>query len=333
MKTKQILLASRPKGMPDKSNFSFVTVDLPELQDGEVLLKSGYISVDPYMRGRMSDRRSYIDPFEVDKPINGGVVARVEDSRSSSLNKGDMVFGMLPWATYTVAKAASLSKIDTTHIPASYYLGILGMTGLTAYFGVMNICEPKPGETFVVSGAAGAVGSTVGQIAKQLGCHVVGIAGSDEKAHVLQSEFGFDKVLNYKTTPNLAEEIKKACPKGVDCYFDNVGGDITDAVIANINFYARIALCGQIALYNEENITVGWRLLPHILVHSASIKGFIVTNYQQQFPQAIQQLTRWVEEGKLRCRETVVNGFDHLPDAFLGLFTGANTGKMMVKVE
>lgn len=333
MKTKQILLASRPKGMPDKSNFSFATVDLPELQDGEVLLKSGYISVDPYMRGRMSDRRSYIDPFEIDKPINGGVVARVEDSRSSSFSKGDMVFGMLPWATYTVAKAAAVSKIDTAHIPASYYLGILGMTGLTAYFGVMNICEPKPGETFVVSGAAGAVGSTVGQIAKQLGCHVVGIAGSDEKAHVLQSEFGFDKVLNYKTTPNLAEEIKKACPKGVDCYFDNVGGDITDAVIANINFYARIALCGQIALYNEENITVGWRLLPNILVHSALIKGFIVTNYQQQFPQAIQQLTRWVEEGKLRCRETVVNGFDHLPDAFLGLFTGANTGKMMVKVE
>lgn len=333
MKTKQILFASRPKGMPEKSNFSFVTVNLPELQDGDVLLKSSYISVDPYMRGRMSDKRSYIDPFEINKPIVGGVVAEVAESRSPSLKKGDMVFGMLPWATYSVTKAAALTQIDTTHFPASYYLGILGMTGMTAYFGLMDICEPRPGETFVVSGAAGAVGSVVGQIAKSLGCYVVGVAGSDEKAHMLQSEFGFDKVINYKTASNLTEEIKKACPKGVDCYFDNVGGDITDAVIANINFHARIALCGQIALYNEVNITAGWRLLPHILVHSALIKGFIVTNYQQQFPEAMRHLTRWVEEGKLKCHETVINGFDHLPDAFLGLFTGANTGKMMVKVE
>lgn len=332
MKTKQILLASRPKGFPETSNFTFEEIDLPVLQNGDILLKSLYISVDPYMRGRMSDRKSYIDPFEVDKPITGGVVAEVMDSKDSTFCKGDQVVGMLPWATYSIAKGKALQKIDTTDVPASYYLGILGMPGLTAYIGLVDICSPKPRETVVVSGAAGAVGTVVGQMAKILGCYVVGITGSDEKAQLLTSKFGYDRAINYKATDNLAQSIKDVCPKGVDCYFDNVGGDITDAVVLNINFHARIALCGQIALYNEENISVGWRLLPRILSQSALIKGYIVSNYQERFPGALQQLKRWLEDGKLKYAETIIVGFDRLPNAFLGLFTGENTGKMIVKI-
>lgn len=333
MKTKQILLASRPKGLPKTTDFMFDEADLPDLQQGEVLLKSLYISVDPYMRGRMSGRKTYIDPFELDEPITGGVVAEVMESKYSGLLKGDQVMGMLPWATYCVASGKSLQKIDTLQVPASYYLGILGMPGLTAYFGMMDICEPKPGETVVVSGAAGAVGTVAGQIAKLLGCYVVGVAGSDAKAERLKSEFGYDEAVNYKTSGNLQKAIEKACPKGVDCYFDNVGGDVTDAVIKNINFHARIALCGQIALYNEETISEGWRLLPLILSRSALIKGYIVSNYQQQFPEALEQLRRWLLEGKLKYTETVMVGFEQLPNAFLGLFSGDNTGKMIVKID
>lgn len=333
METKQILLASHPKGLPKTTDFMFDETELPELKQGEVLLKSLYISVDPYMRGRMSGRKTYIDPFELDKPITGGVIAEVAESKYPGLEKADQVMGMLPWATYCIAPGKSLQKIDTLQVPASYYLGILGMPGLTAYFGIMDICEPKPGETVVVSGAAGAVGTVAGQIAKLLGCHVVGITGSDAKAERLISEFGYDQAINYKTTADLQKAIEKACPKGVDCYFDNVGGDITDAVFKNINFHARIALCGQIALYNEESISVGWRLLPLILSRSALIKGYIVSNYQKQFPEALMQLTRWLSEGKLRYTETVITGFEQLPNAFLGLFSGDNTGKMVVKVD
>lgn len=332
MKAKQILLASRPKGMPKGSDFYFQETDLPELMDGEILLKALYISVDPYMRGRMNDQKSYIAPFELNKPLNGGVVAKVVESRNASFQKGETVLGMLPWSTYSVMKPEGLQKLDIAAVPPSYYLGILGMPGLTAYFGVTKICEPKAGETFVVSGAAGAVGTVVGQIAKKMGCRVVGIAGSDEKAQLLKTKFGFDEVINYKTAISLPDAVAAACPNGVDCYFDNVGGDITDAVVANINFNARIALCGQIALYNDDKISVGWRLLPSILVHSALIKGYIVNDYQKEFSQAQQQLARWLQEGELHCTETVIEGFDQLPTAFIGLFSGANTGKMVVKV-
>lgn len=332
MKTKQILLVSRPKGVPSVSDFRLEEIELPALKEGEVLLKALYVSVDPYMRGRMSERKSYIAPFKLDQPISGGVVAEVADSKTPALQKGDRVLGMLPWATYSISKPAELEKIPESAVPLSYYLGVLGMPGLTAYFGVTDICQPKPGETFVVSGAAGAVGTVAGQIAKKLGCRVVGIAGSDEKVALLKTKFHYDEVINYKTTPHLSEAIATACPAGVDCYFDNVGGDITDAVVANINFNARIALCGQIALYNEEKISVGWRLLPSILMHSALIRGYIVTDYQKQFPQAQKQLAHWLEEGKIHYTETIINGFEQLPTAFLGLFSGMNTGKMIVRI-
>jgi NADPH-dependent curcumin reductase CurA len=205
------------------------------------------------------------------------------------------------------------------------------MPGLTAYFGLMHICKPKTGETVVVSGAAGAVGVVVGQIAKINGCRVVGIAGSDEKIKLLKEDFGFDEAINYKTSDNIKKAIAAVCPNGVDIYFDNVGGEISDAVIANINFHARIALCGQIALYNSVEIPTGPRLQPMLLTRSVLMQGFIISNYQQQFPEGIQYLAKFIREGKIKFRETFVNGFDQLPHALLGLFKGENTGKMIVK--
>jgi hypothetical protein len=283
------------------------------------------------MRGRMNDAKSYAAPFQIDQPIHGGIVAEVVESKSNKFNIGDIVLGMLPWQENIIAKEKEIQKIDAGIAPASYYLGVLGMPGLTAYFGLMHICKPKTGETVVVSGAAGAVGVVVGQIAKINGCRVVGIAGSDEKIKLLKEDFGFDEAINYKTSDNIKKAIAAVCPNGVDIYFDNVGGEISDAVIANINFHARIALCGQIALYNSAEIPIGPRLQPMLLTRSVLMQGFIISNYQSQFAEGIQHLVQWVKEGKLHFTETMVHGFEQLPAALLGLFKGENTGKMIVK--
>jgi len=331
MTTKQIVLASRPKGTPTPDNFKFENIELPQIQVGEVLLKGLYYSVDPYMRGRMNDAKSYVSPFQVDQPIEGSVIATVSESKSHNFKPGDMVSGMLPWRKEFIAVEKSLHKIDATIAPASYYLGVLGMTGLTAYFGLIHICKPKSGETIVVSGAAGAVGIVVGQIAKIQGCHVIGIAGSDEKIKLLKEKFGFDGAVNYKTTPDVKKAITELCPNGVDIYFDNVGGKISDAVISNINHHARIALCGQISLYNSTETPIGPRLQPILLTRSVLMQGFIVSNYQSEFTEGIQRLSKWVKDGKLKFTETIVSGFDQLPAALLGLFKGENTGKMIVK--
>ncbi len=331
MDIKQIVLAGRPQGVPTQENFRTETVSLPELKSDEVLIKGLFYSVDPYMRGRMNDVKSYSPPFKVDAPISGGIVGEVEESKSPDFKKGDIVVGMLPWATKSIASSKEIRKIDTSLAPASYYLGILGMPGLTAYFGLTDIGKPKSGETVVISGAAGAVGIVVGQIAKLKGCKVIGIAGSDDKINMLKDEFHFDEVINYKTTSNIGDAIKKACPDGVDVYFDNVGGEISDAVIANINFHARIVLCGQISLYNSTESEVGPRLQPMLLTRSVLMQGFIISNYQSRFGEGIIQLSQWVKEGKLTYKETIVNGFDKLPEAFIALFAGSNTGKMIVK--
>ncbi|HEV7349805.1 NADP-dependent oxidoreductase [Telluribacter sp.] len=332
MKARQIVLASRPVGMPGPETFRFEEVDVPPVAEGEVLLESLYLSVDPYMRGRMNDAKSYVPPFRLEVPLEGGGVARVVESKSDYFKTGEMVSGMLPWATYSVKKAKGLQKVDSELAPATYYLGILGMPGLTAYFGLLDIGKPQPGETVVVSGAAGAVGIVVGQIAKLKGCRVVGIAGTDEKVALLKEQFGYDEVVNYKTTSNLRSDLKMACPEGVDVYFDNVGAEITDTVISLLNFQARIALCGQIALYNETSVSVGPRFLPRILTTSSLIKGFIVNDYRAEYGTAFKDLTGWVQEGKLTYRETIIEGFDQLPEAFLGLFSGKNRGKMLIKV-
>jgi NADPH-dependent curcumin reductase CurA len=331
MTTEQIVLASRPTGLPVNDNFRIEQVELPEIKAGEILLKGMYYSVDPYMRGRMNDAKSYVSPFEIDKPLNGSVIGKVAKSKSDNYKSGDVVVGRFPWQKDFIVTEKDVTKIDTNLAPSSYYLSILGMTGLTAYFGLMHIGKPKAGETVVVSGAAGAVGIVVGQIAKIQGCHVVGIAGSDEKTRLLKTEFGFDNAINYKTTPDMNKAIAAACPKGVDVYFDNVGGEISDAVIKNINFQARIPLCGQISLYNSTETPMGPRLQPMLLTRSVLMQGFIIGNYQAQFPEGIQMLAQWIKEGKLKFTETIEHGFENLPKALLGLFNGENTGKMIVE--
>jgi NADPH-dependent curcumin reductase CurA len=331
MNTQQIILTSRPRGVPTLDNFAFEHVLLPDIHQDEVLLQGLYFSVDPYMRGRMNDRKSYVAPFQVGQPIEGGVVAKVLKSKSGNFKPGDLVTAGLPWRVLNIVPSIWLQKIDTTHVPASYYLGILGMPGLTAYIGLMDIGKPKAGETVVVSGAAGAVGIIVGQIAKIQGCRVIGIAGSDEKTRSLKEEFGFDEAINYKSTSNMKAVISHLCPSGVDVYFDNVGGEISDAVIRNINFHARIPLCGQISLYNSSEFPRGPRLQPMLLSRSVLMQGFIVSNYQIRFPEAIQQLNQWLKEGRLKYTETIVHGFDQLPTALLGLFKGDNIGKMIVE--
>lgn len=331
MATQQIVLASRPKGTPTIANFRFENIELPEVQTGELLLQGMYYSVDPYMRGRMNDVKSYSPPFQIDNAIEGGVVAKVIESKSANFKAGDIVLGALPWRKQMVASEKAVQKIDTGIAPPSYYLGILGMPGLTAYFGLMDIGKPKAGETVVVSGAAGAVGVVVGQIAKIQGCRVIGIAGTDEKIALLKKDFSFDDAINYKTTSNLKAAIAELCPKGVDIYFDNIGGEISDAVVANINFHARIPLCGQISLYNSTEQPVGPRLQPMLLTRSVLLQGFIISNFQSRFPEGVQHLAQWVKEGKLKFTETIVHGFDQLPTGLLGLFKGENTGKMIVE--
>lgn len=331
MNTQQIVLASRPNGLPTLQNFETRQVSLPDIKEDEMLLEAMYFSVDPYMRGRMNDAKSYAPPFEIGNPIAGGVVAKVLKSNSVNFREHDIVSGHLPWQQHCITKESGLQKIDTLMAPASYYLGILGMPGLTAYFGLMHIGKPKAGETIVVSGAAGAVGIVVGQIAKLQGCQVIGIVGSDEKVRLLKEEFGFDEGINYKTCANLEKAIADACIKGVDIYYDNVGGEISDAVISQINFNARIVLCGQIALYNSTEIPVGPRLQPILLTRSVLMQGFIISNYQSQFSEGIRYLAMWMQQSKIKYKETVVKGFDKLPEALLGLFDGANIGKMIVQ--
>jgi len=329
---RQIILKSRPKGLPTQANFEISETQVPSLNDGELLVKAKFISVDPYMRSRMSDAKSYVPSFEVGKPLDGGVVAEVIESRHPDFVAGDAILGHLQWQEIQTVKAESATKLDNK-VPLSYYLGILGMPGLTAYFGLNEIGKPVAGETVVVSGAAGAVGMVVCQIARLKGCRVVGIAGSDEKNAYLKNVLKVDEVINYHTEKNIKAAIARACPDGVDVYYDNVGGEISDAVISNINKFARIILCGQISVYNNTEIPVGPRPQPIMVKKSALMQGFIVSNYSDRFGEGVKQLAQWLGEGKLTYQETIVQGFETLPETFLGLFHGKNTGKMLVEMK
>jgi len=328
-----IVLQNRPKGKPSVSDFEFVsqTAELT-LKDQDLLLEPLYVSVDPYLRGRMSDSKSYIPPFELNKPISSGVIAKVIASKNANFQEGDVVSGLLDWKTKQISNGDGLIKVDTDKAPLSAYLGLLGMTGLTAYLGLTEIGKPKAGETLVVSGAAGAVGSVVGQIGKLLGLRVIGLAGTDEKIDMLTSKFGFDAGINYKTSSDIQADIAKAAPKGVDIYFDNVGGPISDAVLFNINTFARMVICGAISVYNATEVPKGVSVQPFLVKNSALMQGFIVSNYAQKFPEAMQTLAMWLSEGKLTYTETVVNGFENIPRAFIDLFDGKNKGKMIVKL-
>ncbi|WP_230199513.1 NADP-dependent oxidoreductase [Bacillus testis] len=328
---KEIHLANRPEGMPTNNDFRFVESEVPSPNDKQVLVRTLYLSVDPYMRGRMQDVKSYIAPFELDKVIVGGVVAEVVESKSESFKQGDVVVGTLNWAEYSVADENTIRKIDPKVAPVTTHLGILGMPGLTAYFGLLDIGKPQEGETVVVSGAAGAVGSVVGQIAKLKGARVVGIAGSDKKIDYLKNELGFDAAVNYKKE-SFADDLAEALPNGVDVYYDNVGGEVTDAVFTHLNRNARIPLCGAISSYNAAGKDVGPRIQSAMIKTSALMKGFTIGDYSSRFPEAAVDLGKWLQQGKLKYEETIVEGFERIPEAFLGLFKGKNLGKQLVKV-
>ena len=331
MPNQEIRLASRPTGLPTADNFEFVDTQIPSPQDGEVLLRSLYISVDPYLRGRMREGKSYVAPFEVGQVIESGVVGEVVESRSPHLKAGDIVSGQLGWRQFNVGNATKFMK-TMPGFPPTTALGVLGVTGLTAYFGLLDIGKPKKGETVVVSGAAGAVGMTVCQIAKIKGCRVVGTAGGEEKAEYLRKELGLHEAIDYKATPNMFDALHDACPNGVDIYFDNVGGVVSDAVMPLINDRARIVICGQISVYNSDKPEAGLKPQPFLLIHNAVMQGFIITQYASRFAEGIGQLAQWLASGELKHAETIVNGFENTPAAFIGLFTGENLGKQIVAV-
>ncbi|WP_223635019.1 NADP-dependent oxidoreductase [Planococcus sp. 4-30] len=328
---REIHLVNRPEGMPSNDDFKFVEKEIPTPGDNEVLLKTLYLSVDPYMRGRMRDVESYIPPFELNKVLVGGVLAEVVESNSDLLKKGDIVNGNLSWAEYNVADPKKLQQVDPTVAPITTRLSVLGLTGLTAYFGLLDIGKPQAGETVVVSGAAGAVGSIVGQIAKIKGARTVGIAGSDEKVDYLINELGFDAAVNYKKD-SFEEDLIAALPGGVDVYFDNVGGDVSDAVINQLNRNARVSLCGSISSYNSPGEDVGPRMQWKFIKTSSMMKGFTLGDYAKDLPTGAAALTQWFQEGKLKYDETIVEGFENTPEAFFGLFKGTNLGKQLVKV-
>jgi NADPH-dependent curcumin reductase CurA len=332
MKNRTIIFKKRPEGKPSVECFRTEETTVPDIKEGEVLLKTNYVSVDPYLRGRMSDRKSYTSGFNLGEPMSSGIIAEVTESKNPDFKAGDFVNGLLYWSEYQTSSGEGLIKVDPNAAPLSAYLGMFGMPGLTAYLGLMEIGKPQKGETVVVSGAAGAVGSVVGQIGKIMGCRVVGIAGSDTKTEMLKNEFGFDEAINYKTTKNMQKAIAEACPDGVDIYFDNVGGEISDGVMMNINQFARVPICGAISQYNETRMTTGPRMQSVLLINRALMRGFIVNDFAPKFPEATKQLSQWYAEGKLKLKETVVEGFENIPDAFIGLFEGENIGKMVVKI-
>jgi NADPH-dependent curcumin reductase CurA len=333
---KQQRLASRPVAEPTLDNFRLAEVAVPELAAGQVLVRHHYLSLDPYMRGRMNDGKSYAAPQPLDEVMIGGTAGEVVASKSDRFAVGDLVVGMGGWQQYQVVDAAQaglLRKVDTTHVPLSAYLGPVGMPGVTAWYGLVRIIAPKAGETVVVSAASGAVGTVVGQLARLRGARAVGIAGGPEKCRAVVDELGFDACLDYREhrdARSLAAALKIACPNGIDGYFENVGGVILDAVMSRMNAFARIAMCGMIAGYNGEPIPMAAPQL--ILVNRLKVEGFIVSEHMDVWPEALTELAGLVAHGRLKYRETIAQGIEAAPEAFLGLLKGRNFGKQLVKL-
>ena len=319
--------------MPKESDFRLVSAPIPALASGQVLLRTIFLSVDPYMRGRMNGIRTYADPVDIGQLMVGGTVGKVAQSSNPKFQVGDVVVGYWGWQEFAVSDGKGLQKLDTSLAPPSTALGVLGMPGMTAYFGFLDICQPKPGETVVVSGAAGAVGSLVGQIAKIKGCRAVGIAGSDDKIAWLVNDLGFDAGFNYKTTEDYVAKLKELCPKGIDCYFDNVGGPVTDAILPVLNVKARISVCGQISQYNSARPEPGVRPYVFLLSKQSRAEGFIVSQFADRFPEGVARMAQWIKEGKLKYREHFVEGFENAPRALIGVLQGDNTGKMIVAIR
>jgi len=329
---KQITLAARPSGMPKPADFKLIESPVPEPRPGEFVVRILYVSVDPYMRGRMNDVKSYAPPVQIGDVMGAGAVGKLIASQNPQFQAGDFVEGFFGWQQYAVSNGTGVRKIDPSLAPVSTALGVLGMPGLTAYFGLLDIGKPRAGETVVVSGAAGAVGSLAGQIAKIQGCRAVGIAGSDQKVAWLRDELGFDAAFNYKTTTNWTAKLAELCPKGIDVYFDNVGGAITDAVFPLINVGARIVVCGQIAMYNADKPETGPRLLWNLIVKQARAEGFLVFQFASRYAEGLKQMAEWLKTGKLKYREQFVDGIENTPRAFIGMLQGENTGKQLVRV-
>ncbi|MBC3906316.1 NADP-dependent oxidoreductase [Undibacterium umbellatum] len=325
----RIVLASRPKGQVVPENFRLESLSVPELKDGELLVRNHYMSLDPYMRGRMEDAKSYAAPQVIGETMIGGTVGEVVASKNAKFNVGDKVIGMLGWSEMGVSDGLLLRKVDTTHIPLSAYLGAVGMPGLTAWYGLTQIMQPKAGETIVVSAASGAVGSVVGQLGKQMGCRVVGIAGGVDKCAYVVHELGFDACIDYKAG-NLEADLAAATPGGIDAVFENVGGEIFDASLAHMNAFGRIALCGLIAGYNGEQLSIKNARI--FLTMRLTMRGFIVSEHMDLWPQGLKELGGLVATGKLKFRESVAEGIAAAPEAFIGLLKGKNFGKQLVKL-
>jgi NADPH-dependent curcumin reductase CurA len=331
----QFLLAARPVGMPRDSDWQRAAPPLAELLEGEVRVKILTISLDPAMRGWMNDARSYVRPVAIGEVMRAGGVGVVVESKSPKFAAGDHVMGVMGvqryWSGAADDKGAMLAKVDPTVAPLPAWLNVLGMPGMTAYFGLREVGQPKAGETVVVSGAAGAVGMTVGQVARQLGCRVVGIAGGADKCRFVVDELGFDACIDYKAGPVQAG-LKQHCPQGVDVYFDNVGGDILDDVLTRINMKARIVICGAISQYNATDAVKGPANYLALLVNRARMEGMLVTDYAARYPEGVAALARWLKEGSVKSREHIVEGFDTFPSTLLMLFKGENLGKLVLKV-
>ena len=329
MQNRQILLVSRPAAAASAENFRLVETTLPPLAEGQILVRNHYLSLDPYMRGRMNAGPSYAPPQPLDAVMQGGTAGVVEQSRNPAFTPGDQVVGALGWQEYAVTDGATLRRVDTAHVPLQAYLGAAGMPGVTAWYGLNHICAPKPGQTLVVSAASGAVGSVVGQLARRAGCRAIGIAGGPDKCAFVTNELGFDACLDYKAG-NLPAALQAAAPDGVDAYFDNVGGDILNTVMARMNPHGRIAICGAIAGYDGQPLTMAEPRL--ILTLRLLLQGFIVSEHMDLWPQALAELAQSIAGDQLRYRETIATGLDSAVAAFLGLLRGQNFGKQLVKL-
>ncbi len=332
---RRVLLAARPQGEPKDTDFRLEESPIPKAGEGQVLLRTLFLSLDPYMRGRMNAGASYAAPVEIGQVMEGGTVAEVVESNAAGFKPGDLVLSYSGWQEYSVAKATHLQKLDAQLAPVSTALGVLGMPGLTAYTGLLNIGQPKAGETVVVAAAAGAVGAVVGQIARIKGCRAVGIAGGKEKCDYVREELGFDACIDHRG-PALAADLKAACPKGIDVYFENVGGEVWQAVLPLLNAFARVPVCGLIAHYNATELPPGpdrtMALMVSVLTKRLTLRGFIVSDYASQQPDFLRDAATWIREGKLKYREDIVDGLENAVTAFQGLLRGRNFGKMLVRV-
>ncbi|MDA4847265.1 NADP-dependent oxidoreductase [Hoeflea poritis] len=335
IKNRRIVLASRPKGPPTADNFRLEETEVPEPKDGEILLRTLYLSLDPYMRGRMNDAPSYAPPVNIDDVMVGGTVARVEGSNNPKFAVGDLVQSMSGWQDYDVSDGTGLARLDKEMPQPSLALGVMGMPGFTAYVGLLDIGEPKPGETVVVSAASGAVGSVVGQIAKLKGCRVVGVAGGADKCRYVIDELGFDACID-RREPDLNENLAAACPDGIDVYFENVGGAVFDAVLPLLNVHARVPVCGRIASYNATSLPDGPDRTPALvgllLVRRIKMQGFIIfDHYETRYRDFVRDMSGWLADGKIMYREDLVEGLENAPEAFMGLLEGRNFGKLVIR--